>query len=171
MLAGAWSGAEHLCMVSQMPWLSVKCYHLQKRQWYCLWARCQWGQPSHNHHLVKMLLLVATPGSAAEALSEAEWRQVDRSHLSSWQKRKTPGLQLTENDGRLNRAAMRLGEDGQGTFRERDWTTQAPGFWASSLVRLAQQRRGATGKGVQSSPRLTFSFCHRVQAFGFNFQP
>ena len=85
----------------------------------------EWNQPSHSH-LVKMFLLVAIPGAAAEALPEAEWQQVDRTHLSK--RGKKSAFQLTEDDARLKRVAMRLGEDGQGTVRERDWTTQAPGY-------------------------------------------
>eukprot|EP00435_Cladocopium_sp_Y103_P000844 s4341_g1.t1 len=82
-----------------------------------------------------MVLLVAIPGSAAEALPEAEWQQVDRSHLSSSQKRKTPGWKLTQEDSRLDRKAMRLGPDGQGSARERDWTTVAPGYCQSTSSR------------------------------------
>ena len=47
----------------------------------------EWNQPSHSH-LVKMFLLVAIPGAAAEALPEAEWQQVDRTHLSKRGKKK-----------------------------------------------------------------------------------
>ena len=87
----------------------------------------EWNQPSHSH-LVKMFLLVAIPGAAAEALPEAEWQQVDRTRLSKRAKKEKSAFQLTEDDARLKRVAMRLGEDGQGTVRERDWTTQAPGY-------------------------------------------
>ena len=104
----------------------------------------EWNQPGHSH-LVKMFLLVAIPGAAAEALPEAEWQQVDRTHLSKRGKKRKSAFQLTEDDARLKRVAMRLGEDGQGTVRERDWTTQAPGYsQATYLIKglCARGRRG-----------------------------
>ena len=77
-----------------------------------------WESPSHKY-VAKMLLLVAIPAKATEALPQAHWEQVDRSQLSKGQRKRTPGWRLSEEDSRLNRREMRLGADGQGTLRER----------------------------------------------------
>ena len=76
------------------------------------WSRCSCSWPS-----------LALQLKHYQKLSGSKWTAP-----TCQKEEKKSAFQLTEDDARLKRVAMRLGEDGQGTVRERDWTTQAPGY-------------------------------------------
>eukprot|EP00438_Fugacium_kawagutii_P007518 Skav231099 [mRNA] locus=scaffold2525:282125:282532:- [translate_table: standard] len=72
-----------------------------------------------------MVLLVAVPGQAPEALPLATWSAVDRTGMGKAEKKRSPAFALDVQDDRLDKRKMRQGESGTGAVRERDWTTSA----------------------------------------------
>ena len=88
-------------------------------------------RPEHPW-VVKMVLLIAIP-SGGGGLPVAAWEHVDRSGLSQSQKKRTRAFELTSNDERLDKRAMRGRADGQ--EREMDWTTEALDYSQSTSSR------------------------------------
>lgn len=82
--------------------------------------------------VVKMVLLIGIP-SAGGDLPVAAWEQVDRSHLSKSEKKRTPAFELTVADDRLHKRQMRGKQDGR--EREMDWTTEALDYSQSTSSR------------------------------------
>ena len=83
------------------------------------------GLQKPHPYVAKMVLLVAVPGQAPEALPLATWSAVDRTGMGKAEKKRSRAFALDVQDDRLDKRKMRQGESGTGAVRERDWTTSA----------------------------------------------